>query len=89
MCLFIFEKTSAKVKVVRSKDVQKKFKVAFKNQIDLEVFSKDFFQILLDNVIKLKEHKENQIDNRTCACLDTSKHVFLKRSVNENMFSQE
>ena len=52
--------------------MQKKFKVVFKNQIDLEVFSKDFYQTLLENIIKLKEHKEIQIDNRTCPCLDTS-----------------
>ena len=43
---------------VRSEDVQKKFKVVFKNQIDLDVFSKDFYQTLLENILKLKRQKE-------------------------------
>ena len=53
--------------------MQKKFRVMFKNQIDLEVFSKDFYQILLDNIIKLKEHKKSRFESQKCACFDTSK----------------
>ena len=80
--------------------MQKKFKVKFTNDFDIQVFNQDFYQILLENINKLKRQKEspNGIlacacldinDNRTCACLNTSKPVFLKRSLNENMFSQE
>ena len=40
--------------------MQKKLKVVFKNQLDIRVFSKDFYQILLEDVIKLKEQKKNE-----------------------------
>ena len=35
--------------------MQKKFKVVFKNKLDIQVFSQDFYQTLLDNIIKLKK----------------------------------
>ena len=38
--------------------MQKKFKVVFKNKLDIQVLSKDFYQTLLENIVKLKNEKE-------------------------------
>ena len=64
------------------------FKVVFKNQIDIQVFTKDFYQLFLENIIKIKTQKVSKNNNLStpnvdtskiqngimaCACLDTSR----------------
>ena len=48
--------------------------VIFTNELDIQVFDKDFYQKLLEN-IRIVIDAENQIGNRTCACLDTSESL--------------
>ena len=38
--------------------MQKKVKAKFKNKVDLRVLDKEFYQTLLDNIIKLKKQNE-------------------------------
>ena len=52
--------------------MQKKFKTKFINDFDIQVFNQDFYQILLENITKLKRQKESPKEILTCACLDTS-----------------
>lgn len=52
--------------------MQKKFKVKFTNDFDIQVFNQDFYQTLLENITKLKRQKESPNEILTCACLDTS-----------------
>ena len=53
--------------------MQKKFKVKFTNDFDIQVFNQDFYQTLLENITKLKRQKESPNEILTCACLDTSR----------------
>ena len=37
-----------------------KFDVIFTNELDIKVFTDDFYQILFENIVKLKKEKESK-----------------------------
>ena len=45
--------------------------VVFKNELDIQIFDYEFYK-KLDNITQVKAQKQ-KIENRTCACLDTSR----------------
>ena len=47
------------------------FEVEYLNELDTEIFDEYFYKHLLSNVVKLIKEK-SKIDDKTCACLDTS-----------------
>ena len=40
-----------------------KFDVIFTNELDIKVFTDDFYQILFKNIVKLKKEKESKNHN--------------------------
>ena len=47
------------------------FEVEYLNELDTEIFDEYFYKHLLSNVVKLIKER-SKIDDKTCACLDTS-----------------
>ena len=47
------------------------FEVEYLNELDTEIFDEYFYKHLLSNVVKLIKEK-SKIDDKTCACLETS-----------------
>ena len=58
--------------------MKRKIKVLFTNEIDVEIFDEYFYQMLYENIIRVKSKKKKKN-----IWLNP---VFLKRSLNENIF---